>query len=65
MPLDVVLISEPRALELLTLDDALKRLSITPPRKSPEDSRAHGLLDPHLNADGRWIPCVDGWHWNS
>ena len=31
---DVMLISEPRALELLALDDALKRLSITHPRKS-------------------------------
>jgi hypothetical protein len=22
-------------------------------------------IDPHLNADGRWIACVDGWHWDS
>jgi hypothetical protein len=22
-------------------------------------------LDPHLQPDGQWIACVDGWHWNS
>jgi len=22
-------------------------------------------LDPHLQQDGQWIACVDGWHWNS
>jgi hypothetical protein len=21
-------------------------------------------LDPHVGTDGRWIACVDGWHWN-
>jgi hypothetical protein len=52
--------------ELTTVTFQEKALEIPPVLQSGNERwNESGMhhIDPHLDDDGKWIACVDGWYW--